>query len=474
MTPPATDSGSTDDGGRRYLGRPATELAALVRSGEARAIDVLEEHLDQIARVDRQVGAFQLVRAEAARREAAAVDAMSKKDRAALPLAGVPIAIKDNIDIEGEPTRNGSEASSDAPATADDPLIANIRAAGAVMVGKTRVPELCLWGATDGPLGTAHNPWNLERTPGGSSGGSGAAVASGQVPLALGSDGLGSIRIPSANCGLFGIKPGGGVLPRSGDHPADDWFGMAHFGPIATTVDDAALLLDVLAGAVRLRDPEPPSAILRVAVSVQVPAAGITLARDQWEATAEVGRILRHLGHTVYKADPPYRTKDAIALTLRWTAGAERDVEVFGLDPEGLQPRSRAHIEYGRGLRERVALTDAQADEFKRRMHGFFDEHDLLVVPALARTAIKAEGWAEKSWLANVNANIRYAPFASPWNLADLPAAVVPGEFASDGMPLSTQLVAGPGREELVLAVAKQLEAVRPWKRNAPLAGTGV
>jgi amidase len=194
------------------IGRTAVEIADDVRAGRLTAREVVQEHLDRIAALDGRVGAFMVVRAEAALVEA---DVDGRPDRASLPLAGVPVAVKDNIPLTGHPTRHGSPMSSTQPAAADHVVVERLRAAGAVVVGTTRVPELCIWPVTDGPLGTTRNPWNLDRTPGGSSGGSAAAVAAGFVPLAHGADGMGSIRIPAACCGLVGLKPGHGSVPAN-------------------------------------------------------------------------------------------------------------------------------------------------------------------------------------------------------------------------------------------------------------------
>ena len=190
----------------------ATEIATAVRSGTLTARQAVDRSLARIERTDAQVGAYQVVRAEKARAEADAVDARPDRDR--LALAGVPIAIKDNVQVTGEPMRTGSAGSDPAPRTTDHEIVRRLRDAGAVVVGITRVPELCVYGTTDSTYGTTRNPWNLTLSPGGSSGGSAAAVASGTVPVAHGNDGMGSIRIPSACCGLVGIKPGLGRRPR--------------------------------------------------------------------------------------------------------------------------------------------------------------------------------------------------------------------------------------------------------------------
>ncbi|HZB59391.1 MAG TPA: amidase, partial [Actinomycetota bacterium] len=185
----------------RWVGQTAVGIAAAVRAGQASPSEVLEEHLERIAALDGRLGAFRLLRTEQVRAEARALE--ERGDLAGLPLAGVPVAIKDNVDLAGVPTRNGSAATSDEPAAADAELVRRLREAGALLVGKTNVPELCLWPFNESEaFGDSRNPWSLDHTPGGSSGGSAAAVASAMVPIGLATDGGGSIRMPASNCGL--------------------------------------------------------------------------------------------------------------------------------------------------------------------------------------------------------------------------------------------------------------------------------
>src|SRR6478672_6154954 len=224
------------------VGLPATEIARLVRSGEVTAVSVVQAHLDHIEAVDARIGAFRVLRREAALAEAHAID--TALTRFALPR--VPIAVKDNVAVAGEVCTDGSLAGNDVPATRDHPVVARLRKAGAIVVGITRVPELCLYGTTDGPGTVSRNPWDTALSPGGSSGGSAAAVAAGQVPLAHGNDGMGSLRVPAAACGLVTLKPGRGVVPA--DIGFDDWSGMAENGALATTVADLAVAHAVLAG----------------------------------------------------------------------------------------------------------------------------------------------------------------------------------------------------------------------------------
>lgn len=245
----------------------------MLAAGAITAPALLELYLDRIARVDRELRAYRVVLTNSARREAAAAQQLLDSGER-LPLLGVPVAIKDDSDVAGEFTCYGSTAY-DLEATADSEVVSRLRAAGAVILGKTAVPEMMLWPFTETvSFGATHNPWDLAYTPGGSSGGSGAAVAAGLAPIALGSDGAGSIRIPSTWCGLYGLKPQRDRVPIS---PVEDpWCGLSVNGPMARTVEDAALFLDVTAthqpprgGFVRAAGRNPGR--LRIALSAKLP-----------------------------------------------------------------------------------------------------------------------------------------------------------------------------------------------------------
>src|SRR5438445_11031079 len=219
------------------------------------------------------------------------------------PLAGVPVAVKDNVDVAGLPTRHGSAATPDRPAGADDELVRRLRAAGSVVLGKTRMPELAIWPFTESAaFGVTRNPWSPEHTAGGSSGGSAVAVATRMATLALGSDGGGSIRVPAACCGIFGFKPAPGLGPLAGGSESH-WLGLSAFGPLARTVDDAVLMVDVLAGrpARPARDPAPA---LRIAVSLRPIVPGSRIDPEVATVVEEVARRLREAGQTVVEADP--------------------------------------------------------------------------------------------------------------------------------------------------------------------------
>jgi amidase len=443
-----------------WAGRTAVEISAAVREKRVTPREVAAEHLARIERLDGRVGAFRSVRAEAALTEADEVAARGDFDR--LPLAGVPVAVKDNLAVRGESTRVGSAATPDTPAAEDHVTVARLRAAGAVVVGLTNVPELCVFGTTDGVLGTARNPWDPTRSAGGSSGGSAAAVAAGMVPIALGNDGMGSLRIPAANCGLVTIKPGHGVVPAgAGD---GGWFGLSENGPLATTVEDARLMLSVLADDEPALRAEPGP--LRVAVSLRSPVAGVTISRPYAAAAREAAGVLMKAGHQVRRADPPYPMSLATTSLAHWTAGTAADAR--HLDPRLLTRRTRIHARLGRPFMGRVASGTAR-EQLRRRLEPFFGEYDVLLTPALARRSPKAAPWHERGWLSNVLANTNYSPLTPPWNLTGWPAMSVPCGTLPSGAPCAVQLVGRPGTEYQLLEVAQQLQERNPWRRTAPM-----
>ncbi|HEY8740505.1 MAG TPA: amidase, partial [Candidatus Dormibacteraeota bacterium] len=367
--------------------------------------------------------------------------------------------------------RLGSLASDDQPAAADDELVTRLRKAGCIVMGKTRQPELAYIHATESYFGVTRNPWNLERSPGGSSGGSSAAVASAELPIAQASDGGGSIRIPAAYCGLFGIKPGPGLVPVPGGLK-DHWYGLSQWGPLATTVADAALMLDVLAGTSRFRDPRPPTRRLRIAVSTRTPAAGTRVERDLRRATEATADALRAAGHLITIADPPYSQRLSVAYMHRFVSGIAEEVEQNNMKFSSLEPRTQRLVRLGRYFLKHHPVPDDGADVFRDRFTAWFADHDALVTPTTARVFAPAAGWLEINWLKFFLMGSQQAPMTQAWNLANFPAASVPGGLTSDGFPLGVQVVAPRGGEELVLSLAAQLEQLRPWPRHAPMAET--
>jgi amidase len=448
----------------QVVGLPALEIAALVRSGEVTAVDVVRAHLAHIDEVDARIGAFRVVRREAALAEAHAID--TALARFALPLAGVPVAVKDNVAVAGEICTDGSPACPERVETKDHPVVARLRRAGAVVVGITRAPELCLYGTTDGPGTVTRNPWDTARSAAGSSGGSAAAVASGSVPLAHGNDGMGSLRLPAAACGLVTLKPGSGVVPA--EIGADSWSGMAENGALATTVADLAVAHAVMAGE-QPGDLPAPGRPLRIALSTRSPVPGARADAPARGAVDAMVALLTEAGHTVVRKDPPITPSAAVGAITRWMIGAENDAEHLGIDRAALQPRSRTHARIGRMVSRAGLVRPRTAERFREQMVGFFEDVDLLLSPITTGPPLPARPWHERSFLANIAANARWAPWAAAWNLAGLPALVLPAGVRPEGLPLAVQFVGPPGAEGRLLWLAGELERRQPWRRHAPV-----
>ena len=447
-----------------WIGRSAAQIAEAVRAGEAEPRQVVRQHLERIGRLNPHLGAFRRIRHQEALTEADALAARS--DLAELPLAGVPVAVKDNVEVAGEQMRNGSAASSSAVNSADHPVVARLRAAGAIVVGLTNVPELCLAAMSDSVYGIARNPWDRERTPGGSSGGSASAVSAALVPIAHGNDGLGSIRIPASCCGLVGIKPGRGVVPVSLDG-AEQWFGLVENGPLATTVQDAATALSVMAADpeyAEIGDLEP----LRIGVSVRPAQAGFPIEGPCAQAAVSLVSVLTGLGHNVARHTRHYPAWLGPATAGTWYTAAYLDAAE--LDRARLGRAARQMTEFGRvlnalrmgGAKGRARWRGGAADEF-------FGDIDVLMLPALATAPPEARRWGEHGALRASVVSTRAASLFGAWNVAGWPAMSIPGgTHPATGTPLGVQLVARPGRERTLLALAAQIEKTRPWHRHAP------
>jgi amidase len=440
------------------MAQTAVELAKAVRAGELDPVQVTKDALARIAAADGVVGAFRRVRGDEALAEALALK--ERSDLAELPLAGVPIAVKDVTEVAGEYAEWGSTAGDQQPFDADGAIVTRLRAAGAVTVGLSRVPELCIWPMSDTLDGIARNPWEPTYVAGGSSGGSAAAVAAGLVPCAHGTDGLGSVRLPAAMCGLVGIKPGAGVVRDD----VEGWFGMSTHGSLATTVADAALLLGVLAGRPELAEVPSPGK-LRVAVSTQVPFIRAPVPKELTAGVDLVAELLGGAGHQVETATPRYGVSAVAGILARWFAGPAEQAENF--DRALLQPRTRAHVQLGNLLRGAGLVRESTKQSWIARAEEFFAEHDVLVTPTLATLPPKARRWHERRWLANVVPSIRVGGFTGLWNLAGYPAMSVPVGRCSSGLPIGVQLVAAPGGESRLLGVAAQLETLNPWRRTS-------
>jgi amidase len=438
--------------------------ADLVRRGEVSSSELVELYLDRIERLDPELNAFRSVMAERARADARQADARraAGDDR---PLLGVPIAVKDTEDVAGEPTTWGSDAFP-GRAGADGELVRRLRAAGAVVIGKTNLPELAIMGETEGPaFGVTRNPWNTDRSPGGSSGGSAAAVAAGLCAAATASDGMGSIRIPAANCGLVGLKPTRDRIPLSPCR--EHWYGLSVLGFETRTIADTALLLSVGAGEPGLADAHGrPAASLRVAVSTRppLPARVDPTVRRTVERVADT---LRALGHDAAPADPPYGLLNPAI--PRYLAGIAQDAE-RAPRPERLQRRTRGFARLG-ALTPAPVLGWARREDHSERMRPFFERHDALLVPVTARPPVRAGQWEGRSALSTVLGMAITYPFTGEWNLTGRPALAIPGGTSEDGLPVGVQLVGGHGAETTLLALGAQLETRLGWPDRRPPVG---
>jgi amidase len=446
-------------------------LAELVRRGEVSACELVELALDRIERLDPEVNAFGAVYAERALLEAAQADARARAGENR-PLLGIPVAVKDEIDIGGEITSRGTGAIV-TPARADAEVVHRVRTAGGIVIGKTKMPELGLWPFTESVTwGVTRNPWDPERTPGGSSGGSAAAVAAGMVPVALGSDGAGSIRIPAACCGVFGLKPQRDRVPRAPhDRDGSHWI---VFGSLTRSVLDTGVMLDVLAGengdfeqAARAR-PER----LRVAVVKDFPVGTRgRLSNGVSAALESTAGLLRSLGHTVTEGAIDMRPGD-VPIILGLIFRSVRDLVDEVERPQRLERRTRAFARPG-GLVS-VRMTErlrAAESAMSARIGSVFVDHDVLLTPVTSVPAVPAGIMEGRGAVVTYFWETGWVPFTILWNITGQPAASVPAGHTADGLPIAVQLVGRPHDEGTLLSLAAELEAERPWAERRPRIG---
>jgi len=456
--------------------------AQLIASGEISSVELLDLYLERIGRLNPRLNAFRVVFAERARLEAGQADARhgAGGDSGKRPLLGVPIAVKDDIDVAGELTTFGTNAQ-DEPAPADAEVVRRLREAGAVIIGKTTVPELMMWPFTEtATFGATRNPWDLQRAPGGSSGGSAAAVAAGLVGAALGSDGAGSIRIPAAWCGLFGLKPQRGRVSMAPN--ARGWHGLSVKGVLTRRVADTALFHDVASGVIeidadRAPPPEVPFATaaatapgsLRIAYSTSVPpGAVVKLDADARRAFEDTVELLRSLGHQLSEREPDYGAGAIPAVVVRYLRGIH-DAATALAHPERLERRTRAMARLGglipQSLLERSLAAEAQ---FARRLNSVLEDNDVLLTPATAQPPPRIGQLQGRGALWTLNAVAGWVPFNGVWNVTGQPAASVPAGFGADGLPRAVQLVGRANDEATLLSLAGQIEAERPWAQLRP------
>jgi amidase len=431
--------------------------AGLLRDGRLSTLELVNVLLSRIGRLDGRLHAFRVVLADEARTQAAEADE-ARRGGDPRPLLGVPIAIKDNIAVRGQSALLGT-GSPEPVASEDAELVRRLRAAGLIVIGLTHLPELAMWAATESKThGISRNPWDQRRTPGGSSGGSAAAVASGMVAGAHATDGLGSIRIPASCCGLVGLKPTHGLVPA-----AEHWAGLSHAGFVTRSVRDTAALLDAATAnaddfAGRLSAPTS----LRVAVSTRA-ATPVRPVAPVREALERACGILRDLGHTLVDRDPPYGVALGPANTTRYLAGVAEDVDHL-VDPGQIESRTRVLAGLGRRLPPgSVQWARRQGEEFAAAMAGFFDDVDLLLTPTMPVLPRMAGCLAGRGVSRTLPLMLPCAAYTGPWNGAGLPAISLPVGATSTGLPIGVQVVGPAASDANLLGLAAAVEPVAGW-----------
>lgn len=457
------------------------QQARQLADGQISSVDLVERALNAIDQTQGDINAFRAVRHEAARAEAAEADRrLAAGER--LPLLGVPVCVKDDIHVAGESTEIGAPGNFPVQ-TEDCAMVTRLRDAGAVIVGKTTCPELAMWPVQDSKAtDTTRNPWNLEHTPGGSSGGVAAAVAAGIVAGGIGSDGAGSVRIPAAWNHLVGIKPQNG---RISTWPNPDMVnGLTVLGPLARTVRDAALLLDVTTGseAGDLDRPAPPAESylsaserdpgrLRIGLSFDHAFSGFPsqMHHEVRMQTKRLGDVLREAGHEVVDVSMPYGLLFGATFMPRSMGGLKSVADELVPDHSLLDPRTRTNLRTGTALGGPILRwARRQEPRLRRRMGRLFERVDVVIAPTTARPPLPARALRGLSASKTDSVIINACPMTWPWNVLGWPGVNVPAGFTSDGLPIGVQLLGSDSTESTLISLAAQLEAVEQWQQHWP------
>lgn len=467
--------------------RPATELASMVRSGEISSRELVETSLARIEELNPRLNAFVEIDGE---RALATAEQIKPGDER--PFAGVPIAIKNNRPVSGLKFTIGCSLMADRVADYDHNVVRRFKDAGFVIVGTTTLPEYGILPTSEARLfGPTHNPWDLDRTPGGSSGGAAAAVASGMVPVAHGNDGGGSIRIPAACCGLVGLKPTRGRIsaaPELGDSS------LGIDGVLSRNVADTAAILDVLEGyvpgdatwapapsepfAVASTRMEDPPTRLRIAATTLPPVMDAVVDPSCARGVADAAKLLRSLGHEVEEVDPPWQIPGVSELF-----GAVFSIHVAlqivysgmlgGHDPtaDDMEPMSWAIYSLAQSMNALQGKgLEIQLQAFTRRLVEFLEPYDALLTPALAERPLPLGtlDTAAPDPMSTFTRSGLFTPFTPVFNASGQPGISLPLYQGEDGLPLGVQLVGRPAGEGALLALASQVEAASPWAGRRP------
>ena len=461
----------------------AAAIVQLISAGETSPTAVVEDALARIGSGNAELNAFSVVLDNEAREQARSLELGPGETRG--PLFGVPVAIKEELDVAGCVTTFGGHGNS-TPAAADGEVVRRLREAGAVIVGKTHMPEFGAWPYTESvAYGYTRNPWRTGFTPGGSSGGTAAAVASGMVPIGMGGDGGGSIRIPAAFCGLFGLKPQRGRVTTS---PMEHlWWSLGTVGPLTRTVLDSAIVYDVIRGNLptdRWRAGEVGSFVeaarrepgrLRIGWSVKPVTKGVKPHAEHVATVRDTVALLADLGHDVREVDPRY-PDPTTAFVPQFFAGIRTEADAVE-HYDRLERRTRETYRLGSWVTPKVIeLALRQTERISAKANRVFDpstgsghrEIDVLLTPS---TANRPPRVGVLDGTGSVRASLKAMPaiaYLALWNLAGNPACNVPSGTGADGLPLGVQLVGRTDGEETLLSLAAQLEAARPWPLVAP------
>lgn len=465
----------------------ATDIAGLVRSRKLSPVEVTKAALEQVDLLDSELHAFVELTAERALAQATDLAKRIARGEDPGPLAGVPVAVKDLIATAGIPTRSGSPAYRDFVPEEDDVVIERIVAAGAVILGKTTVPEFGYSGAGHNPISpAARNPWNPALTPGGSSAGSGVAVATGMTPVALGSDGGGSIRIPASFCGIYGFKASMGRVPlypgcRDERHPGlSSWESLECIGPMTRTVGDAALMMSVLAGpdprdrlSIPAGDVDWLSAVhtdvrdLRIAFS---PDFGYLAVDPEVRRIAEdAANVLRDLGCKVDTITPKWTNPQAtfwgLVVADSDLTGMRKIVEAYGerMSPHLVDLLSKPWTA--------EQLTDARRDRkaLANKMWRLMADYDLLVTPTLTTPPFPNGMQGPEEVDGRMVSNAAWTGFAFPVNMTGQPAASCPAGFTKADLPVGVQIIGRHLADASVLAASAAFESAHPWADKWPV-----
>ena len=470
-----------DDPG--LAGLSAQEMLAGFAHKDFSPTEVVEAVIARLCTTQDQLNVLVIDLFGQARTEAQNATAAWWKGEPTGPLCGVPVTIKDLIYVRDVRGSAGSLLLKDFITPADAAPVERLRRAGAILTGKTTTCESGYKLTADSPLtGITRNPWRHDRTSGGSSGGAAAAVAAGAGPLALGTDGVGSIRVPASFCGVAGLKPSFGLVPRSPGFSPPSWASLAHTGPIARTVADIGLMLEIIAGydardAASLPVPGAPKAAelehsgkLRIAFSPDLGYAPVAP-----EVAAAVKAAVDALADAGGRIDTPSFTLDPDVLesVLKPIAFTEQAAAVGSRDAADLQlsePAYRAVVGRGRQYRGIDYITASyRRGALREKFRLLFESHDILITPTVSVTAFPAGTiGVDRINGAPVDAHLGWSPFTWPINLAGLPAMTVPVGFDGDGLPIGLQIVASWLREDLILHIAAVIEKIRPWAHIRP------